>query len=234
MRLFRCTKTLFLLVLVAMGLVWSMTALPYGVVYPSGNWPENWPKELEPFRERAQTVGYGVTVETEYYIIEFRTREEFETIWPALLRLKSKGAPLRLKTADKPSTDPNDPRVAHERPHVQIICPMRDKGRYQLLLDGTYRHIGPWAADLQMPNGILPERVVKRKKDGKWVVWEKEYPLIDLVTGTDYEGPAQQARVQLTLYVDGDVIDLNRIRIPDNTPIEDNRVLDKNNKTSSK
>jgi len=228
MRLFRCTKTSFLLVLVATGLVWSMTAFPYGVVYPSGNWPENWPKELEPFRERAQTVGYGVTVETEYYIIEFRTREEFETIWPALLRLKSKGAPLRLKTADKPSTDPDDPHIVRERPHVEIICPPRSQGRYQLLLDGTYRHIGPWAADLELPNGILPERVVKRKKDGKWVVWEGDH------SWDEYDFPAYQARVQLTLYVDGDVIDLNRIRIPDNTPIEDKRVLDKNNKTSSK
>ena len=39
----------------------------------------------------------------------------------------------------------------------------------------------------------------------------------------EHQWPLQQARVELTLYVDGSVIDLNRIRLPGDTPIVDGR-----------
>jgi hypothetical protein len=172
----------------------------------------------------------GLLVKIERHIIEFRTREEFERVWPAVLRLKSKGAPITLRTPDKPKTDPTDPYVVHDKPQVWIICPILEQGRYELLPDGTYAHIGPWTDDLELPNGVLPERVVKRKKDAKWVVWESDYRH----RPRDYEFPAQQARVQVVLYVDSEVIDLNRIRLPENTPIEDKRLFDKNKETPSK
>ncbi len=190
-----------------------------GVETAFGDWPDNWPKELEPFRQQASSVTYGVDVWTQYYIITFRTRQEFESVWPALLKLKSAGAPLCLKTPDPPKTDPNDPTVVYDQPQVWIVCPVPDTAKYEQQSDGTYRLIAPWTHNVGLPNGVLPERVVKRKSDGKWVIWENH--------GTD-EGsilPVHQARVQLTLYVDGQVVDLNHIPLPKDTPIIDQRTF---------
>ncbi len=221
-------RAVVVLVVVAACLSWHGSVLAAGVVSRGGDWPRNWPKELEPFRERAERVSYGMSVWTQYYIIEFRTREEFETVWPAVLRLKSKGAPITLRTPDNPKTDPNDPRVVHDKPELSIICPPDDDGKYELSPDGTYKHVGPWTDDLDSPDSALPKYMVKRKRDGKWVVWKgSEFH-------AQYDGAARQARVEILLNVDGEIVDLNRIRIPENTPIEDNRVFDKSNETPNK
>ena len=214
-------KALTVLLVVAAGLLWHETVLARGVSSPFGIWPENWPEELEPFRERAESEGWGVIpgVVTQNHIIEFETREEFEGVWPAILRLKSKGAPLTLKTPDKPKTDPNDRRIFYDKPQVWIVCPPPDdETRYEVLPDGTYTLVAPWTNDLELSGGALPRHAVKRK-DGKWVAWDGED------TFDDYEEPARilQARVELTLFVDGEVVDLNRIRLPEDTAIVDNR-----------
>ena len=197
-----------------------------------GDWPTNWPEELEPYRERAESTIWGVIpgVVTQYYLIEFQTRDEFESVWPAILRLKSKGAPITLKTPDKPKTDPNDPHVVYDKPQVWIICPPPDDDvRYDLLPDGTYTLIGPWTKDFESSDGALPRRVVKRKKDCKWIAWDGKHSY------DDYEAPAKilQARVELQLYVDGEVVNLNRVRLPEDTPIIDKRELPSTQATPS-
>ena len=212
-------EALVVLLVVATSLCWHGSGLARGISSRGGNWPQNWPKELEPFRERAESISYGMAVWTQYYIIEFRTREEFETVWPAVLKLKSKGAPIKLKTPGRPKTDSNDPRIVYDKPQLWIICPPQDEGKYVLSPDGTYKHIGPWTDDLESPDSALPERMVKRKRDGKWVLWKGSK------FHAEYDGAARQARVELSLYVDGEIVDLNRIRIPENTPIKDNRVF---------
>ena len=222
-------KEVFVVLLViAACLSWHGSVLAYGVSSRGGNWPDNWPRELEPFRERAESVIYGVTVWTQYYIIEFSAREEFETLWPTVLRLKSKGAPIQLRTPATPKTTPNDRRIVYDKPQLWIICPPQDEGKYELSPDGTYKYVGPWTDHLEPPESALPRHMVKRKRDGKWVVWKGSQ------FHAEYDGPARQARVELALYVDGEVIDLNRIRIPENTPIEDNRVFDRSSETPSK
>lgn len=210
-----------LLVIVAC-LSWHENVLARGLSSPFGDWPKNWPKELELFRERAESVSYGVVpgVVTQYYIIEFQTPEEFERVWPAVLRLKSKGAPLTLRTPDEPKMDPNDSQIVHDTPQVWIVCPPPDDEiQYELLPDGKYRLNGPWTKDFDSSDGVLPERVVKLKKDGIWVAWDGRHSY------DDYEAPAEipQARVELRLYVDGEVVNLNRIRLPEDTPIVDKR-----------
>lgn len=231
MRWVNLREVIVVLLVFAASLSWHEIVLARAVSSPFGDWPKNWPKELEPFRERAESVTDGIVpgVVTQYYIIEFQTRAEFESVWPALLRLKSKGAPITLRTPDKPKSDPNDSRVVFDKPQAWIKCPPHEMRlfdpsydtRYDVLPDGTYRHVGPWTDDLELPGGVLPQHVVKRKKDGKWIAWDGRHSY------DDYQSPAMipQARVELQLYVDGKVLDLNRIQLPKDTPIIDMRTF---------
>ena len=191
-----------------------ITTCSFGVmiVKKGGNWPENWPKVMEPFRTRASTGRFFAGSQTIYYYIEFETREEFESVWPSLLNLKSKGAPLTLHNVDKPSTNPDDKRVLYTKPQVVIICPA--SGTYQKMPDGKYTHKAEWTKDIeaQQTDNILPQFVVKNL-NGKWI----SDPNVDTIE------TLQQARIELSLYIDGKVIDLNRIRLPENTPIRDVR-----------
>jgi hypothetical protein len=69
-------------------------------VSDKGMWPESWPKELEPLRKQARTL-VGPMVDNRHYEIPFTKREEFETAWPHLLKVKGKGAPLILVRGPK-------------------------------------------------------------------------------------------------------------------------------------
>jgi hypothetical protein len=156
----------------------------------------------------------GVLEETNYFI-RFDDREKFEEIWPVLLKVKSKGAPLHLRSASHldPASD-----WELQGPLAEIICPTH--GWYKMQPDRTYMHIERWTKELRLPDGRLPEFVVQRKDDGTWVPVEK-----DSRTVPEHFGMLERARVQLTLWVDGQVIDLNRIRLPEGTPIIDERIL---------
>ena len=74
----------------AVGLVYA----DYGVT-DRGTWPKSWPKELEPLREQARTFE-GPLAPNQHYAIPFSKREEFESAWPHLLTVKSKGAGIVL------------------------------------------------------------------------------------------------------------------------------------------
>lgn len=61
-----------------------------------GSWPESWPKELEGLREQARTL-VGPQATLRHYVIPFAKREAFEAVWPHLLNVKTKGAPIVLR-----------------------------------------------------------------------------------------------------------------------------------------
>ena len=63
--------------------------------------------------------------------------------------------------------------------------------------------------------GVLPQFVGKDSTD-RWRTDPNKYSSEIL----------QQARIELTLYIDGNVIDLNRIRLPQSTLINDYRKLE--------
>ena len=141
------------LAVIALCEVGSVYAL-YSVI-DKGTWPESWPKELEPLRKQSRTL-VGPLVEYQNYAIPFTKREEFESAWPHLLKVTSKGAALRLVRA------PN------------FFLGEGDKA-------GVVVHSPPLGQD-----------------------------------GTTY----------LELVVDGDIVDLNRIPLPADTPINDERFKD--------
>jgi hypothetical protein len=61
----------------------------------SGKWPKSWPRQLEPLRKQAQTF-VGPMVAQQHFAIRFKDREEFESAWTQLLKVKTKGAPVLL------------------------------------------------------------------------------------------------------------------------------------------
>jgi hypothetical protein len=60
-----------------------------------GKWPKSWPKELEPLRKQSTTF-VGPEILARHYFIPFTDRKQFESAWPYILEVKSKGAPLIL------------------------------------------------------------------------------------------------------------------------------------------
>lgn len=125
-----------------------------------GTWPKSWPKELEPLRKQSCTL-VGPKVLLRFYAIRFTKREEFESAWPHILKVKSKGTPLVLVRG------PNFFLGGDSKAGVVVHCPPEGQG--------------------------------------------------DSPTSID-------------LVVDGEIVDLNRIPLPADTPIIDNRFKEAKNK----
>jgi hypothetical protein len=143
-----------------------------------GTWPKTWPKELESLRMQSRTL-IGPEAEQPHYEIPFTRREDFESAWPHLLKVKSKGAPLVLLRA--PDSQLGFQIKAGARIHGATPC---SKPMAEAPLEGS-------------PDMNPRER---------WMY-------------TTY----------IDLIVDGDVVDLNRIPLPADTPIIDQR-FNKNGK----
>ena len=212
---FRC----FLMLSITISCVYGAMRMRNG-----GDWPENWPEQLEPLRGSATTGDFSAGSQATYYYIEFSDREQFERVWPCLLQVKSKGAPLTLMTVDTPKTDPNDRRFLHAKPTVLLACPAQ--GNYSKMPDGSYSHRGDWTEDIesQLTDGVLPQFVGKDSTTGDWTIITNPRDPNSMRFGF-----LQQSRVEIILYIDGEIIDMNRIRLPENTPIEDRRKLDEKN-----
>jgi hypothetical protein len=194
-------KKLRILVFLAM-LVFSPEVFASARIVDFGTWPEGWPKELEPLRKNARTFSLRAGIQEAIYEIRFKDRETFERYWPILIGLKSKGAPLTLKkiVSEKPK---QEIWLPDEIPAVRIFATPGGNGP-------------PWPDSARMPDGRLSEYVVQKEIDG-----EKTW--IPATPGKDFKGFLFRARIDLEVVVDGKIIDLNRIRIPSDTPIIDNR-----------
>ena len=130
------------------------------VIEDRGTWPESWPKELDSLRKQSRTLD-GPLPGVLHYQIPFAKREEFESAWPHLLKVKSKGAPI-------------------------------------ILLRSPYTRLG------RIDAGVFIH--------------------------TPLAGPVDPADLQRCIYIeliiDGKIVDLNRIPLPADTPIIDQRFKD--------
>lgn len=138
-----------------------------------GDWPSNWPKEMESLRKQSRTL-VGPTVENVHYAIPFKHREDFETAWPHILSRKTKGAPIIL-----------------------VRGPNFFLGDDQAV--GVIIHTPPLASSR---NPATPERPIAGVTEPR-VRW----------MNTTY----------LEVVVDGTIVDLNRIPLPADTVIVDER-----------
>jgi hypothetical protein len=184
-------------------LIISLPFLAHSVSITSGTgmWPEWWPNELEPYREQAKTTGHRNMSSYFVYELRFTDRADFENAWPHVISVKSQGAPLTLRSVGADYVD------QASAPCVRITCPPWSSGwnEFEGLVLGP-----PWADELKLESGLLPEFVVKH--DGKWV---------PATPGMLH--PRIRVRVDLELVVDGKIVDLNRIQLPVDTPIIDKR-----------
>jgi hypothetical protein len=163
--------------------------------------PASWPEELKPYSAQATLQQVATGTQEDVYEIPFTSPAEFEKAWPYLLKLKSKGAPLILESS--PSTfAAGSPMSAG----VKVLWPaaVTTEG----LTAGP-----PWPESVLSASGELPEYVVAQNG--------KRAPLSE----TNGGGFHFRARVDIVLVVDGKIVDLNRIKLPADTPIVDHRKL---------
>jgi hypothetical protein len=171
-------RTIALLAAIAFCAVCSAVYAIYEVT-DEGTWPESWPKELEPLRKQASTF-VGPVFAQSHYKIPFTKREEFESAFPHLLKVKSKGAPIILVRG--PRTDFFEVKPA-----------------------GVLIHSPPAG---QSDNPATPEAPI---------------------SGITNVRERWMNTTFIELVVDGDIVDLNRIPLPADTPIIDERFKDDKN-----
>ncbi|MHC4639224.1 MAG: hypothetical protein ACYTBV_17235, partial [Planctomycetota bacterium] len=195
--------------------LFSTSSIALFITRNEGIWPANWPKELEPYRNQAKTIELAAGNQENVYEIHFESREEFEKLWPTILKLKDKGAPIRLRSIEKPFKKGG--LFNNEEPAVRIfsyVCPAWPSSGP----DGKKLiPAPPWPESIKFPRGELPEYVTRSKDGSTWIP----------VGGKKPRGFMFRARTEVELVVDGTIIDLNRIYLPSDTPILDNRKLDK-------
>jgi len=178
-----------------------------------GRWPKSWPKELEPLRKQSRTL---VASWVAIYEIRFTNREEFESAWPHIVKLKSKGAPITFLRG------PHKKLGATINAGVRIHAPLTGSsvtpggGITGVDDSGKLLRIGPpWPDHIKSESGVLPQYVFDDK--GKWASYQPE---------NGDRRDLRRARLEIEVVVDGDIVDLNRIRIPVDTPIIDKRFTD--------
>jgi len=200
-------------------------------IWSEGDWPEDWPEELEPYREKARTIDFASLISETTYEIPFDSRDTFEKLWPVILSVKDKGAPIVL--VSEPSKKESLFRV---KAGVRIVCPTtaptaaESRKAVEEFIDPEDRHWvegfpldeadgrptgPPWPDYIYDENGNLPEYAAHR--DGRWKA----------STGEERNGSfMMRVRTEIHLVVDGEIVDLNRIKLPPDTPIVDRRRIE--------
>ena len=169
-------RTTVLLAAIVLGAAASAYALYE--VSDTGAWPKTWPAELEPLRKQSRTL-VGPMIAQQTHEIPFAKREAFESAWPRLLKVKSKGAPIILLRA------PNAWLGETIKAGVRIHAPP------------------PGQSD----NPNTPEAPI----------------------GSSNVRECWMYTTFIELVVDGEIVDLNRISLPADTPIIDERFKDEPN-----
>ncbi len=154
--------------LTAVAVCWVCPLFADYTVENRGAWPNDWPKELEPLRKQSQTLE-GPLRPLRHYAIPFTKRDDFESAWPQILKIKSKGAPIVLRRG------PSFWLGEETNAGVCIHTP---------------------------PKGEAP------------------------VAGDKITGGRWEETIYIELIVDGEIVDLNRIPLPADTSIIDERFKD--------
>ncbi len=155
--------------------IFCMAGTAYALysVSDKGDWPTSWPKELDAFRKQSRTL-VGPLAAHQHFAIPFANRNEAETAWPHLLKVKGKGTPIFLVRG------PNF--FLGEKTKVGVVV-----------------HAPPVRAANEP---AVPEEIIPHQQNPR-MTW----------LNTTY----------LELVVDGEIVDLNRLQLPQDAPIIDER-----------
>ncbi len=199
----------------------------YAVVDGGGHWPSDWPPELEPFRARATSScsgwANGTPINEAIYEFSFRSQEEFAEAWPALLRIKSKGGTLGLSRCAPTSAGVRDTAPQRSEPRVMILTAPWQVGKVNGAPMDDTPPVPMQQRSLRLPDGTVPKCVgspwLTDGPDEGWIIVDLDKDL----PGNLERYHLERARTDLVLYVDGDIINMNNIQIPKDTPIIDRR-----------
>lgn len=84
--------------ILAIAVAFSLVSLPAVADWMrsrQGEWPKDWPAELEPLRKQSRTLTGGLANLT-FHEIPFNKRDTFEAAWPQILKTRSRGTPITL------------------------------------------------------------------------------------------------------------------------------------------
>lgn len=183
-------------------------------VSDKGRWPSDWPAALEPCREKARTIMVATGIQEDVHEIRLASRDEFERIWPVLCWLKSEGGTLTLLSA---STSDKGYAAFGKSDQPTTVRILAYTGGKSSKPGGKKLSCSPpWPESAYLPDGNLPEYVTISEDGQTWV------------SASDRDaskGFLMRARVDLQIVVDSEIVDLNRLRMPADTPIIDKREL---------
>jgi hypothetical protein len=189
--------TLVLVAAIVFGTAWPVHAL--WLIAPcsqGGVWPKNWPKELEPLRKQSRQLVFGGVSRPDAPITHNCSR--FEIPFTAREQFESAWPHiLTLKNKGAPLTLLP---VADVRVQTGNTVRTEKTSGVRILVSMPITPVDPKAAD----------RLLRAINDPKVL------------------GPAVPPKyvTGIELVVDGEIVDLNRIRLPANTPIIDKRFAD--------
>ncbi len=223
--MFKCTRATYIFFII-ITLFCSTLSLAVVGIRSGGTWPPDWPAQLEPYRRQATTLEIAAGNQENVYDIHFDKRDKFENIWPTILKLKSKGAPLRLRSIEIPFKE--GALFNNEKPTVRIYAPVYPA--YECYRPGGKKLLPgpPWPDSIKSPSGELPEYVTVSQDGMTWEPVKEEKPSNEKPP----IGFIYRARIEIELVVDGKIIDLNRIHLPSETLIIDRRKLEKQDQQS--
>ncbi|WP_010587475.1 hypothetical protein [Schlesneria paludicola] len=185
-----------------------------------GEWPVSWPKELEELRPIAKSLDCATGLQECIYTIPFDSKEDFEKYWPSLMMVRTPGSTLTLSKVDE--IEPGWGKLlTNAKPCVRIRGPVASVlARYEKSFGSDLSSNDPEAESIRElvgPHGELPEYVTQILVNRATPVWRDSGKAPENVVGFKH-----RLRVDIELVVDGDVIDLNRIPLP-----QDSRIIDR-------
>jgi hypothetical protein len=209
------------------------TAIAIIGINDRGTWPEDWPAELEPLRESSRTIMVGTGIQENVYEIPIRDRETFDKVWPAILNIRTPGGPLTLRRTTPPLLSTRQIQKS-DQPTIRIYAPSGGISMTEqidpenppdweaLIRDGrALRAQAPWPESIVGKNGELPEYVVSELVDGR-MTWLPADPY-DEGQRELFPGFFNRVRIDVELVIDGQIIDLNHVRLPDGAIVIDRR-----------
>jgi hypothetical protein len=203
------------------------------MVSDTGDWPKSWPAQLEPLRSQSRTLRHdGYTM----YHVPFTDRAQFEAVWPHFLSILDDDSQLTLSRGhDRWTAVDFDAGVVIFTPNTgQLIVPGDKKttiygpevasaireGKLKIPA-GTYLKVGPpWPDAIRDKLGKLPEYVVADGLEWRATTLQELRDSRNLRDNVTKISLTRRARTEIRLIVDGKVVDLNRIQLP-------NSVVDK-------